>query len=445
MSQFQYATPTGSLATIEAADSNAALQGISGLAAKGSGVMAVPSSQQTPSGAGITQPAGGTPPAGSTPSPFNINTFGGSQANGQSGGQADADAAAKARADAYSLPTTPTSADMQFATQQFQQQIDALNSVYSNQKQAEAIAGTNRIGSNTAIQGRRGLIGSDFGAASTDTQNAANAQAQDAIDAKHSVDLAAIYGKASDAAKQNAADRVAAAQKGADANLEYLKGRNDTNATNATSAIKAYIGQGNDGSKLTDANINDIASKFNVSPDSIRSQIASGNAAAAASNDKKAKDAADLAKTVAETAHIGVPATADEYSFAKSQGYLGSFTQYQKDQDARKESIARAGRAIPQATAADKTHNAVSTFAKGFAPGFQVNGQQTTNASGYAVPHMWKQAISEAPSSGLTRTQFIQNFAYLIDPSNLDSYGLSPAETKIISGIAPAPVEQVTP
>lgn len=48
------------------------------------------------------------------------------------------------------------------------------------------------------------------------------------------------------------------------------------------------------------------------------------------------KRMADLKKTEAETANIGKPASVQEYEFAKSQGYKGTYTQYQNEDANRK-------------------------------------------------------------------------------------------------------------
>lgn len=210
--------------------------------------------------------------------------------------QTDLDAANAARAAAYGMDTNPNANDRSAATAMFQSQIDALNQVYAEQKKSEVLAGRNRLGSNTAIEARRGLLGSDFGAAATDRQVEANKELQDAIDAKHNLDLQSIYTNVNKSALDAAAARVSAAQKGADAHLEYIKGANDRITSNVQSAVKAYVAAGNDGSKLTDQNINDFATKLKTTPDVIRNAITEASTTAKKANLDSVKTQADIDK-----------------------------------------------------------------------------------------------------------------------------------------------------
>ena len=212
---------------------------------------------------------------------------------------------------AAGMSTATTSSDRASVAGQFQSEIDALNSVYADQKAAETTAGLNRVGSNTAIEARRGLLGSDMGNAATDTVNTANAAAQKAIDDKHNQDLASVYSSI-DTAAQNAANaRVTAAQKGADAAVNEIKGRQQATTDAVTSAVGAYFAAGNDGSKLTDQNIADWATKLGTTSDVItnaivaakKADVATANTTATAAQTAD-KSAADIANTKAQTAKI---------------------------------------------------------------------------------------------------------------------------------------------
>lgn len=189
------------------------------------------------------------------------------------------------RTNAYGMSLDPSESDRASALSKFQGQIDALNQVYAEEKRAAALAGRNRLGQNTAIQARRGLLGSDFGSAATDAVNTANEEVQKSIDAKHNLAISAIYGSIDAAAVAAANARVSAAQKGADAKIAEIKGRQEAASNAVNSAVKAYFASGNDGTKLTDQNIKDWAAKLGVSTDVVVNAVKDAKTAA----DKEAK------------------------------------------------------------------------------------------------------------------------------------------------------------
>lgn len=89
-------------------------------------------------------------------------------------------------------------------------------------------------------------------------------------------------------------------------------------------------------------------------------------------------------------------------------------------------------------TAAERSANALSSFAGAFVPGATMaDGTPTVDPQGYITPKAWKAAISDAPAEGLTRSDFITQFGSMIyspDGEPDTQYGLTPAESKIITG-----------
>lgn len=94
-------------------------------------------------------------------------------------------------------------------------------------------------------------------------------------------------------------------------------------------------------------------------------------------------------------------------------------------------------------TAAERSANALSSFAGAFVPGATMaDGTPTVDPQGYITPKAWKAAIADAPAEGLTRKDFITQFGSMIyAPANKDGdikvdsqYGLTPAEMKVITG-----------
>lgn len=214
--------------------------------------------------------------------------------------QALLDTANTERTAAYGMSSTPSGNDRAAALSMFQGQIDALNQVYAEQKKAETLAGANRLGSNTAIQARRGLLGSDFGAAATDNVNTANADTQRAIDSKHNLDISAVYSAIDKAALDAASNRVTAAQKGADAKIAEIKGRQDAATSAVNSAVKSYFASGNDGTKLTDQNVKEWASKLGVSTDVVVNAIKDAKDLSDKEKRARLKEASDAAFTLSQ-------------------------------------------------------------------------------------------------------------------------------------------------
>ena len=92
----------------------------------------------------------------------------------------------------------------------------------------------------------------------------------------------------------------------------------------------------------------------------------------------------------------------------------------------------------PKATVAERESEAIDGFSNYFVPGAtDPKGTPIIDDSGYVTPVAWKALIKEAPSKGLTRAKFIENFSdkvYVDDKGNVSKeYGLKPVEiTKYI-------------
>jgi Skp family chaperone for outer membrane proteins len=391
------------------------------------GVPVAPSSTNTPATTGLTDT-------------FNPATY----TPVETPDQVAVDNANAARVTASSLSTNPNQDDMTNATGQFQAEIDADNATYAQQEAQAAQVGLQNLGSNTAIESRRGLLGSDFGTAQTMGVQANTQNTENDITTKHNSDLATVYQNINRAANANAAARVKAIQGGADANLTYLQNKQANATTAVTNAVTSYFAAGNDGSKLSTDDIDKWATALGTDPATVLNAVATAKQANDAQALKTQTDNANLAKTIADTAHIGVPASADEYTYAKTQGYTGTFEQYQNDQDARKIAIAQASRApkeAPALTQSEEVQQPVTRLQNIITHSSTLkDGTPILFPKGYMTYTAWKAFISQAPSEGLTRTQFIQNFGYLLENNgkSIDSqYGLTPAEQKLALGTLP--------
>lgn len=136
----------------------------------------------------------------------------------------------------------------------------------------------------------------------------------------------------------------------------------------------------------------------------------------------------------------GQPASVKEYEYAKTQGYKGTYTQYQNEDANRK---ARAAGSGTKTTAAERADGAVASLQTLLSTGQPLaDGTKVVDANGYITPVAWKRLIQQAPSEGLTRAQFITSFGnqIYVDPKsgNIPStYGLTPLEQKTITGALP--------
>ena len=113
----------------------------------------------------------------------------------------------------------------------FQAEIDALNRYYAEQKasrfRSEERLGEQRLGTGAAIQARRGLIGSDFGAAQTDKINMGTEENKRAIEATIEAERLAqiqeILGQARTMSDKEIADKEAARKAGATEYINFLR------------------------------------------------------------------------------------------------------------------------------------------------------------------------------------------------------------------------------
>ena len=93
-------------------------------------------------------------------------------------------------------------------------------------------------------------------------------------------------------------------------------------------------------------------------------------------------------------------------------------------------------------TETERRAAAVAKFSNVFIRGAKYEGTEVIGGDGYMDPRAWRAAIADAPSEGLTRKNFIEEFGYLINPDTkknkaigktpMQEYGLTSAELKLI-------------
>lgn len=147
--------------------------------------------------------------------------------------------AAKDYTDLLKEDTAPIdeSAIRQKTMDQFQAEIDAMNKIYAQKVAEERVAGEGRQGQTSAIQARRGLIGSDFGAAQTEKMSAYNQSLVDTINAEKANQIQQILGKARAEATKEIEAKKAARKQGVTDYLAYLKGAEERKNTRVDEVI----------------------------------------------------------------------------------------------------------------------------------------------------------------------------------------------------------------
>jgi len=199
----------------------------------------------------------------------------------------------------------------------YQAEIDAINASYAQKKAQERIQGQGRLGSAGAIQARRGLLGSDFGAAQTDTINQYNAELIDAIEQERLAKVSSIMSEASRFAQEEYDKKLEAKRLGAENYLKFI-GESATRRQNNTAKMAAYLYQQGNYDTLTPAELKQIADNLGVSVDTLKAVYAdyAGQAQAAQA---KAQAAQAKAQAEAEKEALGMEKTRAEISNLKGQ------------------------------------------------------------------------------------------------------------------------------
>lgn len=167
----------------------------------------------------------------------------------------------------------------QDAINRVQSEIDAMNRYYAEktrQEQGEARAvGESRLGQNAAINARRGMIGSDFGAARTSTIEQANAKIQNDIwelnNARRLAEQAAIMGKASTAADALIEKKQAQLNESLQAAVQLQEAQRQRAEKAADTRIAGLIAQGIEPSE---ADYDALAAQFGIDKETLKAKYA---------------------------------------------------------------------------------------------------------------------------------------------------------------------------
>lgn len=215
---------------------------------------------------------------------------------------------------------------------QMQASIDATNNMYADELARAKVTGRGRLGTATAIAGRRGLIGSDFGNAQYDTQEQGNEDVYRSIENERLAKVNAIMSQAKTDASAEYRNKRDEFTKGLDARLAYYQGADQRKADNASKAAKAIIAQGLDINTIDPTSLSSFAKYYGLTPEDIKATYAT---------EKKAYDAEQT--KLSQDATKSLPASAQEYEYAKKNGYTGTFNQYQNEDANRKAKASGSG------------------------------------------------------------------------------------------------------
>lgn len=153
---------------------------------------------------------------------------------------------------------------------QFQTEIDAVNQAYDQLLGEEKLRGEGRIGSQTAIGARSGILGSDFAGAQKKNVQDYNVGIQRGIEAERATKIGAIMGTArSDAAAEIAAKNQAR-QQGAESYLAYLSNKGTVKSQNIQNLAGSFLSQGLSPDELDPTQLDQIAKTYGTSVDDIK-------------------------------------------------------------------------------------------------------------------------------------------------------------------------------
>lgn len=273
----------------------------------------------------------------------------------------------------------------------FQGEIDAVNAIYADKLKQAQLAGTARLGSDTAIQARRGLIGSDFGTQQTGDINKGNQDVYNSIENEKMDKIQSILSMGRKQADERIAEKTKAIAEGLDAHLKYLSEAGARKETNATKAATFIYMQKLSPKDLTADQLSETAKNYGVSVEDIKNAYITVKKTGDA---EATKTALDLAKEKNQS----LPASAQEYEYAKANGYKGSYTQYQTEDANRK------------ATAAGVVKSGGAVFSPAQITAFANEIQNSKGPDGYVNPQTYQQAYEAWVQAGALSKDFLAKF-----------------------------------
>lgn len=204
---------------------------------------------------------------------------------------------------------------------EMQAEIDAQNAIYNDKLRVAKVEGLGRLGSSTAIQGRRGLLGSDFGNAQTDTVVNGNTDIQNSIENERAAKIAQLQSDARTHADTEIAAKRAAKEAGLKDYVTYLNEGTTRKTTATDKVVAALVAQGVDPSTMDKASIDSIAAGYGIkSADIINAYKLQKYTSDKAKTDDAAKRKADVADALAKKGVENISEGSSGYRYNEATG-----------------------------------------------------------------------------------------------------------------------------
>ena len=185
----------------------------------------------------------------------------------------DYDTAVQAYRDSLNTPEMTDEQIRQKTQERMQAQIDALDRYYAEQISRENVAGQGRLGESSAIQARRGLIGSDFGQAQTATTQNYNTGVVNAINAEKTAKIQNILSEGRKDVVAEATAKLEAKKAGAKEYLSFLAGEQERKSARVSATVSNLV---NGGVEPTDEDLKTLATQLGVSVQELKAQYNAG-------------------------------------------------------------------------------------------------------------------------------------------------------------------------
>ena len=318
---------------------------------------------------------------------------------------------------------------------QFQGQIDATNNIFADELGRAKLAGSGRLGSQTAMSARRGLLGSDFGESQIQGRENENEQVFQGIENARNAKVQFLLGQARTDASAAILAKNQALSGNLDARLAFRNEAESRKTNNTTKAVRSILNQGFDIGQLQKGELQQLASFYGISTEDITNNFA---------DEKRAFDAEQLAPqgeqfTLGEgqnrfdaagnlIASGGIkvssePASIQEYRLAQSEGYDGTFTDFNKKQSSGLTPYQQF-----QATQSISKDNAART----------TGARELERQSGIITATYDRFARGEAGDLNGTTQAIVTTFNKLLDPTSVvreSEYDRSSAGQALVSNI----------
>lgn len=156
------------------------------------------------------------------------------------------------------------------AIKRMQAQIDATNRMYADELARAKVQGTGRLGTTTAIQGKRGLIGSDFGEAQIQGTENLNEQVYQSIEQERLAKISALMNDARSYADQEIRNRREQMLAGFDARTQLYATKEERKNKATLSAVQALIDKGVAPDEI--GNLGDFARYYGITENELKSK-----------------------------------------------------------------------------------------------------------------------------------------------------------------------------